>query len=134
MRFSSELGTKRARAGISPDALISAVRLDFSILWDELSADTISQATAALITDPDARFSIVAASGEAASQLRAIASAARTADRLPCSSTLRTWAHWRQKLSWSRVWPPMRPSRSYWQGSPQEYRSRRSWCTDQRVD
>ncbi|QHK19033.1 PucR family transcriptional regulator [Pseudarthrobacter psychrotolerans] len=135
MRFSSELGTKRARAGISPDALISAVRLDFGILWDdllliadpedamlltsrvdrvwrvvdefaththssysaervrmaqeasnirrefiarlfsksELSADTISQAAAALVTDPDARFSIVAASGEAASQLRAIA-------------------------------------------------------------
>lgn len=135
MRFSSELGTKRARAGISPEALISAVRLDFSILWDdllqisdpedamlltsrvdrvwrvvdefaththssysaervrmaqeesnirrefiarlfsksELSADTISQAAAALVTDPDARFSIVAASGEAASKLRAIA-------------------------------------------------------------
>lgn len=135
MRFSSELGTKRARAGISPEALISAVRLDFSILWDdllmiadpedamlltsrvdrvwrvvdefaththssysaervrmaqeesnirrefiarlfsksELSADTISQAAAALVTDPDARFSIVAASGEAASQLRTIA-------------------------------------------------------------
>jgi hypothetical protein len=135
MQFSSELGTKRARAGISPEALISAVRLDFSILWDdllliadpedamlltsrvdrvwrvvdefaththssysaervrmaqeesnirrefiarlfsksELSADTISQAAAALVTDPDARFSIVAASGEAASQLRAIA-------------------------------------------------------------
>jgi hypothetical protein len=135
MQYSSELGTKRARAGISPEALISAVRLDFSILWDdllliadpedamlltsrvdrvwrvvdefaththssysaervrmaqeesnirrefiarlfsksELSADTISQAAAALVTDPDARFSIVAASGEAASQLRAIA-------------------------------------------------------------
>jgi hypothetical protein len=135
MQFSSELGTKRARAGISPEALISAVRLDFSILWDdllqisdpedamlltsrvdrvwrvvdefaththssysaervrmaqeesnirrefiarlfsksELSADTISQAAAALVTDPDARFSIVAASGDAASQLRAIA-------------------------------------------------------------
>jgi len=135
MRFSSELGTKRARAGISPEALISAVRLDFSILWDdllqisdpedamlltsrvdrvwrvvdefaththssysaervrmaqeasnirrefiarlfsksELSADTISQAAAALVTDPDARFSIVAASGEAAAKLRAIA-------------------------------------------------------------
>ena len=134
-QFSSELGAKRARAGISPDALISAVRLDFSILWadllqisdpedamlltsrvdrvwrvvdefatqthssysaervrmaqeesnirrefiarlfskSELSADTISQAAAALVTDPDARFSIVAASGEAASKLRAIA-------------------------------------------------------------
>jgi hypothetical protein len=134
-QFSSELGAKRARAGISPEALISAVRLDFSILWadllqisdpedamlltsrvdrvwrvvdefaththssysaervrmaqeesnirrefiarlfskSELSADTISQAAAALVTDPDARFSIVAASGEAASKLRAIA-------------------------------------------------------------
>ncbi|WP_437773659.1 helix-turn-helix domain-containing protein [Arthrobacter sp. KNU40] len=134
-RFSSELGAKRARAGISPEALISAVRLDFSILWadllkisdaedavlltshvdqvwrvvdefatqthssysservrmaqeesnirrefiarlfskSELSADTISQAAAALATDPEARFSIVAASGEAASKLRTIA-------------------------------------------------------------
>lgn len=134
-RFSSELGAKRARAGISPEALISAVRLDFSILWadllqiadledavlltshvdqvwrvvdefatqthssysservrmaqeesnirrefiarlfskSELSADTISQAAAALVTDPEARFSIVAASGDAASKLRTIA-------------------------------------------------------------
>lgn len=134
-RFSSELGAKRARAGISPEALISAVRLDFSILWadllrfsdaedavlltahvdqvwrvvdefatqthssysservrmaqeesnirrefiarlfskSELSADTISQAAAALVTDPESKFSIVAASGEAASKLRTIA-------------------------------------------------------------
>lgn len=134
-RFSSELGAKRARAGISPEALISAVRLDFSILWadllqiadaedavlltshvdqvwrvvdefatqthssysservrmaqeesnirrefiarlfskSELSADTISQAAAALVTDPEAKFSIVAASGDAASKLRTIA-------------------------------------------------------------
>ncbi len=134
-RFASELGAKRARAGISPEALISAVRLDFSILWadllqiadaedavlltshvdqvwrvvdefatqthssysservrmaqeesnirrefiarlfskSELSADTISQAAAALVTDPEARFSIVAASGDAASKLRTIA-------------------------------------------------------------
>lgn len=135
VRFSSELGAKRARAGISPEALISAVRLDFSILWadllqisdaedavlltahvdqvwrvvdefatqthssysnervrmaqeesnirrefiarlfskSELSADTISQAAAALVTDPQSKFSIVAASGEAASKLRTIA-------------------------------------------------------------
>lgn len=135
VRYSSELGAKRARAGISPDALISAVRLDFSILWadllhisepedamlltshvdqvwrvvdefatqthssysaervrmaqeesnirrefiarlfskSELSQDTISQAAAALVTDPEATFSIVAASGEAASKLRTVA-------------------------------------------------------------
>lgn len=135
VQFSSELGAKRARAGVSADALTSAVRLDFSILWadllkissledaallttrvdqvwqvvdafatrthasyamervrmaqeesnirrefisrlfskSELSADTISQAGAALATDPEASFSIVAAGGEAASRLRTIA-------------------------------------------------------------
>jgi hypothetical protein len=144
MRFSLELGAKRARAGISPEALTSAVRLDFSILWEdllqisepgdaalltsrvdrvwrvvdefaahthssysaervrmaqeesnirrefiarlfsksELSADTISQASAALVTDAEARYSIVAASGEAASRLRAIAQAPQAAQRL----------------------------------------------------
>lgn len=144
MRFSLELGAKRARAGISPEALTSAVRLDFSILWEdlmqisgpqdaalltsrvdrvwrvvdefaahthssysaervrmaqeesnirrefiarlfsksELSADTINQASAALVTDPDARYSIVAASGGAASELRAIAQAPQATQRL----------------------------------------------------
>lgn len=134
-RFSLDLGAKRARAGVSPEALTSAVRLDFSILWadllqiasvddaglltsrvdrvwhvvdefatrthasyamervrmaqeesnirrefiarlfskSELSADTVRQAAAALSTDATARFSIVAASGEAASRLRAVA-------------------------------------------------------------
>jgi hypothetical protein len=143
-RFSLELGTKRARAGISPEALTSAVRLDFSILWEdllriseaqdaallttrvdrvwrvvdefaanthssyaaervrmaqeesnirrefiarlfsksELSADTISQASAALVTNPDARYSIVAASGEAASKLRTIAQGPQSSQRL----------------------------------------------------
>jgi len=135
VRFASELGAKRARGGISPEALTSAVRLDFSILWSdlleisdpadaallasrvdqvwrvvdefatrthasysservrmaqeasnirrefiarlfsksELSTDTINQAAAALSADPDATFSIVAASGEAASRLRTVA-------------------------------------------------------------
>jgi len=135
VKFSSELGAQRARAGVSSEALTSAVRLDFSVLWADLleisapedaallttrvdrvwrvvdefatqthasyamerarmaqeesnirrefiarlfsksslSADTVSQAAAALATDPDAYFSIVAASGEAASRLRAIA-------------------------------------------------------------
>jgi hypothetical protein len=144
MRISLELGAKRARAGISPEALTSAVRLDFSILWEdllqisepedaalltsrvdrvwrvvdefaahthssysaervrmaqeesnirrefiarlfsksELSAETISQASAALVTDPDARYSIVAASGEAASNLRAMAQAPQASQRL----------------------------------------------------
>jgi hypothetical protein len=134
VRFAAELGAKRARAGISAEALISAVRLDFSILWADLlqisdagdagiltarvdqvwrvvdafatqthssymgervrmaqeesnirrefiarlfsksalSADTVSQAAAALVTDPDAVYSIVAASGEAASMLRSV--------------------------------------------------------------
>ncbi|WP_248760772.1 helix-turn-helix domain-containing protein [Pseudarthrobacter sp. SSS035] len=144
MRFSLELGAKRARAGISPEALTSAVRLDFSILWEdllqisepqdaplltsrvdrvwrvvdefaahthssysaervrmaqeesnirrefiarlfsksELSADTISQASAALVTDPDARYSIVAASAEAATKLRAFAQGPQSSQRL----------------------------------------------------
>ncbi|MFK0002989.1 PucR family transcriptional regulator [Paenarthrobacter sp. NPDC090522] len=34
--FASDLGSKRARAGIPPESLTSAVRLDFSILWAEL--------------------------------------------------------------------------------------------------
>lgn len=134
-QFSSELGAKRARAGVSSEALTSAVRLDFSILWadlleisdpgdaallttrvdrvwrvvdefatqthasyamervrmaqeesnirrefisrlfskSELSAATVSQAGAALATDAEARFSIVAASGDAASKLRTAA-------------------------------------------------------------
>ncbi len=32
--FAADLGAKRARAGIPPEALISAVRLDFSIIWE----------------------------------------------------------------------------------------------------
>lgn len=32
--FAGDLGAKRARAGIPPEALISAVRLDFSIIWE----------------------------------------------------------------------------------------------------
>ena len=32
--FAAGLGAKRARAGIPPEALISAVRLDFSIIWE----------------------------------------------------------------------------------------------------
>lgn len=34
--FASDLGSKRAKAGIPPESLTSAVRLDFSILWAEL--------------------------------------------------------------------------------------------------
>jgi len=34
--FAGDLGAKRARAGIPPEALISAVRLDFSIIWEGL--------------------------------------------------------------------------------------------------
>lgn len=34
--FSASLGSKRARAGIPAEALISAVRLDFTLLWAEL--------------------------------------------------------------------------------------------------
>lgn len=34
--FASDLGSKRARAGIPPESLTSAVRLDFSILWADL--------------------------------------------------------------------------------------------------
>jgi hypothetical protein len=34
--FASDLGSKRAQAGIPPESLTSAVRLDFSILWADL--------------------------------------------------------------------------------------------------
>ena len=135
VRFAADLGAKRARAGVSGDALTAAVRLDFNILWaglleisdpadagvltarvdqvwrvvdafatqthssymgervrmaqeessirrefisrlfskSTLSAETVSQASAALVADPDATYAIVAASGEAASMLRAAA-------------------------------------------------------------
>ncbi|MDV8147299.1 helix-turn-helix domain-containing protein [Arthrobacter sp. B10-11] len=36
LTFASDLGSKRARAGIPPESLTAAVRLDFSILWAEL--------------------------------------------------------------------------------------------------
>lgn len=36
LEFASDLGSKRARAGIPPESLTSAVRLDFSILWADL--------------------------------------------------------------------------------------------------
>ncbi|MDR7083827.1 hypothetical protein J2X01_003127 [Arthrobacter ginsengisoli] len=36
LTFASDLGSKRARAGIPPESLTSAVRLDFSILWADL--------------------------------------------------------------------------------------------------
>ncbi len=36
LAFASDLGSKRARAGIPPESLTSAVRLDFTILWAEL--------------------------------------------------------------------------------------------------
>ena len=135
VRFAANLGAKRARAGVSGDALTAAVRLDFNILWaglleisdpadagvltarvdqvwqvvdafatqthssymservrmaheessirrefisrlfskSTLSAETVSQAAAALVADPNAAYAIVAASGEAAAQLRAAA-------------------------------------------------------------
>lgn len=47
--FSASLGAKRARAGIPAEALISAVRLDFTILWTEL-LDIASPADAPLLT------------------------------------------------------------------------------------
>ena len=36
LEFASDLGAKRAQAGIPPESLTTAVRLDFSILWAEL--------------------------------------------------------------------------------------------------
>lgn len=36
LEFAADLGAKRARAGVPPEALISAVRLDFSIIWEGL--------------------------------------------------------------------------------------------------
>lgn len=39
LRFSSELGTRRARQGLSAHALMSAVRLNFPIIWSALLAE-----------------------------------------------------------------------------------------------
>jgi hypothetical protein len=47
--FSAALGAKRARSGIPAEALISAVRLDFTILWAELLA-IADPADAAMLT------------------------------------------------------------------------------------
>lgn len=48
----------------------------------EFSADTISQASAALVADPDARYSIEVASAEAATKLRAFAQGPQSSQRL----------------------------------------------------
>lgn len=36
LRFGTDLGTRRARQGLSADALMSAVRLDFPVIWSAL--------------------------------------------------------------------------------------------------
>ena len=47
--LSAQLGAKRARAGIPAEALISAVRLDFTLLWAEL-LDIAAPADAPMLT------------------------------------------------------------------------------------
>ncbi len=47
--LAGQLGTKRARAGIPAEALISAVRLDFTLLWAEL-LDLATPADAPMLT------------------------------------------------------------------------------------
>src|SRR6476619_2429161 len=59
MRFSLELGAKRARAGISPEALTSAVRLDFSILWEDLLQISEPQDAALLTSRVDRVWRVV---------------------------------------------------------------------------
>jgi len=57
--FASDLGSKRARAGIPPESLTSAVRLDFSILWAELLEIAHTEDAALLATRVDQVWSVV---------------------------------------------------------------------------
>lgn len=57
--FASDLGSKRARAGIPPESLTSAVRLDFSILWAQLLEIATIEDAALLATRVDQVWSVV---------------------------------------------------------------------------
>src|SRR4029453_18406983 len=57
--FASDLGSKRARAGIPPESLTSAVRLDFSILWAELLEIAHTEDAALLATRVDQVWRVV---------------------------------------------------------------------------
>ncbi len=48
LRIATEVGVSRARAGIPIESLMSAIRLDFSVLWGELTAQA-EEADAALL-------------------------------------------------------------------------------------
>ncbi|MGM7774664.1 helix-turn-helix domain-containing protein [Arthrobacter sp. KNU-44] len=47
--FASELGARRARQGVPLDSLVRAIRLDFSVLWDALSAPELRADPALLV-------------------------------------------------------------------------------------
>jgi PucR C-terminal helix-turn-helix domain len=47
--FASELGARRARQGVPLESLVRAIRLDFSVLWDALSAPELGADPALLV-------------------------------------------------------------------------------------
>ena len=47
--YASELGARRARQGVPLDSLVRAIRLDFSVLWDALSAPELHADPALLV-------------------------------------------------------------------------------------
>lgn len=59
LEFAADLGAKRARAGIPPEALISAVRLDFSIIWEGLLQIADAEDAALLASSVDRVWRVV---------------------------------------------------------------------------
>lgn len=48
--IAAELGKRRARQGLPLDSLVRAIRLDFSVLWDALSASSLAVDPALLVS------------------------------------------------------------------------------------
>jgi len=57
--MAAELGARRARQGVPLDSLVRAIRLDFSVLWDALSAPALGADPALLVTKAEVVWSIV---------------------------------------------------------------------------
>ncbi|MFE4835848.1 helix-turn-helix domain-containing protein [Arthrobacter sp. NPDC056691] len=57
--FASELGARRARQGVPLDSLVRAIRLDFSVLWDALSAPGLGADPSLLVRKAEVVWAIV---------------------------------------------------------------------------
>lgn len=57
--FASELGARRARQGVPLESLIRAIRLDFSVLWDALSAPELGVDPALLVAKAEVVWAAV---------------------------------------------------------------------------